>query len=369
MALITRFSPLGNLTDLTTDVELGKWGDEVESLMSTAVAGLERYTQRGKAQFADPSVVDMGGSTAAPISWIGFPASLAAQGFNGQQAYKIADGLMNDGNGHSGRDVQDEYLEWYVHRDAAGGVTQIDFTTEGPEYWDTLVQQLGPAGVLALYQTYYPDATESDLFTGGQYNHDNVFNTTKGAMHLRQAANDLSAEVEIAAQSTLTYTRQGAVLQDGGDLCNYASLGVSTRNSDPHIAQTVNGLARQGRRLSLLNPIGLYMSDAPDFTGWTTPDGSDPAKLWAVERGNPPTRGSLRSSSTVKLSDVTIGAQTIQYGGQVGERISIFLTGLYTAENTLVPTVVPVEHLTLAQVKMKLQAFVLRRDAISRTGR
>jgi hypothetical protein len=369
MALVTRFSPLGNLKDLTTDAQLTAWSREVEHLMTLAVSGLERHTGRGNAQFADPSMIDMVGATPAPISWQGFPNSLLASGYSADDAYKIADGFMYDKGGLSGRDVQDEYLEWYVQRDEAGDVTRIDFTTEGPEYWQTLLAELGPDGIVAIYQKYYPDAQKSDLFQGGRYDINNAYNTTRGAMHLRQKNNFLEAGVDIAAFSTLTYTRRGIVLRDGGDLCNYARLGVATRNSDPHIAQTVNSLARDGRRLSLVDPIGLYMDPMPDFTGWKTPDGSNPQDLWVVVRGTPPTRASLRSTPRFKLSDVTIGGQNIRYGGQIAELITIHLTGLYSAPNVLKPTIVPVEQLQAA--KTNVFAFTLSGQSkqLTLTGR
>jgi hypothetical protein len=33
---------------------------------------------------------------------------------------------------------QDEYLEWSLEKDAAGIITAINFTCEGPEYWETI---------------------------------------------------------------------------------------------------------------------------------------------------------------------------------------------------------------------------------------
>jgi hypothetical protein len=370
MALINRFSPLGNLKDLTTASQLDDWGSEVEHIMSRSVAGIERFTGRGKAQFADPSIVDMGTAAAQAINWKGFPASLAAQGFSDEEALKIADGFLQDVNGNSGRDVQDEYLEWYVQRDANKDVTRIDFTTEGPEYWDILVHELKTKGIIELYQKYYPDAQETDLFHGNRYNPDNVFNNTRGAMHLRQANNTLFAEVEIAAQSTLTYTLNGALVTDGGDLCRLARLGEKTRASDPTIAQTVNGIARMGSRISLLDPIGLYM-DPPDFTGWVTPDGSNARALWTNDRGNPMTRGSLHSPKNFKLSDVKIAGTNINYGGQVAKLISVQLTGLATGPNVVKPTIVPLDK--VSNLKSATQSFALLRGRSiarqSRTGR
>jgi hypothetical protein len=370
MVLVTNFSPLGNLTDLQGPSQLSDWSREVEHLMTMAVAAVEKLTGRGKSQFADPSRIDMAGAGEVPIAWKGFPISLVAQGFSDADALKIADGFLQDQNGLTGRDVQDEYLEWYVHRDATGDVVQIDFTTEGPEYWTTLVSDLGKDGVMRLYNRYYPDAQETDVFPGGQYNPDNVFNNTRGAMHLRQVNNNLWAEVTIAALSTLTYTKGGVPLQSGADLCNEARLGVATRASDPHIAEIVNGAAQTGTRISLKDPIGLYM-DPPDFTGWVTPDGSPASALWTSERGNPLTRGSLKSAANFKLGDVMIGGQCIAYGGQVAKLVNIQLTGLVSQAGTLTPTRVPVESLQTRAAQtnaLALQVAPLRRT-VTRAGR
>jgi hypothetical protein len=344
MALVTEFSPLGNLTDLSVPAQLEDWSKEVEHLMTMAVAAVERLTGRGKSQFADPSHSDMGAAAEVPIGWKGFPISLQAQGFSDLDAFKIADGFMQDQTGTTGRDVQDEYLEWYVHRDSVGDVVQIDFTTEGPEYWTTLVSNLGQAGVMALYNRYYPDAQPNVVFPGGRYDPNNVYNNTHGAMHLRQVNNNLWAEVAIAALSTPTYTKGGIPLQSGSDLCNEAQLGVATRASDPHIAETVNGAAQAGARISLKDPIGLYI-DPPDFTGWRTPDGSPASALWTNERGNPMTRGSLKSGANFKLGDVTIAGQKIVYGGQVAQLVGIHLIGLASQPGIVAPTSVPVEKL------------------------
>lgn len=34
-----------------------------------------------------------------------------------------------------GRAVQDEYLEWFIHRNAQGRIRAGDFATETQEYW------------------------------------------------------------------------------------------------------------------------------------------------------------------------------------------------------------------------------------------
>src|SRR5207253_2786947 len=45
---------------------------------------------------------------------------------------------------------QDEYLEWVVQRDDDGVISAIDFTCEGPEYWETIADE-DPDLLLTLY--------------------------------------------------------------------------------------------------------------------------------------------------------------------------------------------------------------------------
>src|SRR5262245_14933343 len=117
---------------------------------------------------------------------------------------------------------QDEYCEWFVDRDAAGRVTRISFTAEGPEYWEEMAK-VDPDLVVRLYQELVnPAVQRTDLFwqfdvagrnldTGqfniifqrGEYNPYNKWNTTHGALHLTHPANTLGAEINLAADATV----------------------------------------------------------------------------------------------------------------------------------------------------------------------
>jgi hypothetical protein len=112
----------------------------------------------------------------------------------------------------SSRKKQDEYCEWSVTRNPeTGKITKVTFTSEGPEYWQFLSER-DPDLVLRLYREHIgPEVQRSDLFANGEYIPMNRWNntTTDGAMHLIQQANTLSAEIELAAASTL-------VRQSGG---------------------------------------------------------------------------------------------------------------------------------------------------------
>src|SRR5207244_12908000 len=112
------------------------------------------------------------------ISWTAFPVALLAQGLTRQQAFERAD------EPGDGRNVQDEYLEWFVHRDTNGEMVAVDFTWAGPEYWEYRSTTLSDAEFTMLYQLANSSATAKALFDADDnYNPRHEFNSTKGIMH------------------------------------------------------------------------------------------------------------------------------------------------------------------------------------------
>lgn len=53
---------------------------------------------------------------------------------------------------------------------------------------------------------------------------------------------------------------KGKDLTSPQDLIKCSQYGVPDRNSDPHIGASVNALARLGAKLTLADPVGLYIS-------------------------------------------------------------------------------------------------------------
>ena len=105
------------------------------------------------------------------------------------------------GPGHARN--QDEYLEWHVTRNGAGKLTSVQFTCEGYDYYEFLGRE-APDILLSLYQKFIsPAVKHADLFSGEQYQKLNRWNTADGAMHLTQQANNLFAEVILAAEATV----------------------------------------------------------------------------------------------------------------------------------------------------------------------
>src|SRR5439155_1123353 len=118
---------------------------------------------------------------------------------------------------------QDEYLEWVTKKDAEGIITEVLFTCEGPEYWDTISEDSDL--LLALYKEIVGDNSIQldDLlfpvdvswknpnsqggpqrFAARDYNPYNKWNIA-GAVHLTQPANTLGAEIGLAGEATRLY--------------------------------------------------------------------------------------------------------------------------------------------------------------------
>ncbi|KAI1320783.1 hypothetical protein F5Y16DRAFT_389559 [Xylariaceae sp. FL0255] len=204
------------------------------------------------------------GQKPVPISWIGFPKLVEKQYPNEPQRWLEADKT---------RDVQDEYLEWTVQKNDRGQILGVTFTCEGPEYWSFLAK-CDIDKVFSLYKSLYPTRANemrlSDLLDdNGVYKPDNKWNslTPPGTiMHLIQRNNSLGAEIDIVAQATvLRKDPQGNPVTDMTKLINCSRYGNANRNSDPHIGDVVNKIARGGTSVSIANPVAIYMMSV-DFS-------------------------------------------------------------------------------------------------------
>jgi hypothetical protein len=248
------------------------------------------------------------------------------------------------------RGWQDEYCEWSVTRDpTTNKITSVMFTCENPDYWFTL-WQVDPTVVLKIYrETISPNVQLSDLYltdaganpvvnplTGEPaYNPINKWNAgtvtnpgvSGGAMHLTSPPNTLGAEVYLAAAATLlrnvaTYDAQSMVCCSG--------YGQPFRNSDPHIGFSANQFVRNlDLTISLADPVGLYIQE-PDWSTYTTPDGTAASDFWTVTRGNGPNQilhavFAVPPSKGYTVADIAIGGHPIQWGGQIPQTFQIRL--------------------------------------------
>ena len=108
------------------------------------------------------------------------------------------------------------------------------------------------------------------------------------------------------------------------------------------IGADVNGLARDGDSISLRNPVALYITGW-DSSGMKKPDGSPVGNYWKLLRGEPapgPNEAAMGLHLVFEVpapegfvvGDIKIGNRTIQYGGQLAEKITVGLFGLVCNE-------------------------------------
>lgn len=332
------YDPPGFLDDLD-DRGREAWDSWMTKTFNEAVAGDPSRNDGVRCQLFPAATPPPGAELAtAVVSWSAFPNQIKDQ-LGEPDRWAEAD---------SSRDKQDEYCEWSVRREG-DKIVEVMFTCEGPEYWDTLAANQ-PDTVLALYRKYLErdDIQLDDLFTEQdgvrKYDGRNRFNnsTDNGAMHLIMAANTLSAEIYLAGGGSMVRVKNGQPVTDQQELIECGQYGVASRNSDPSIGAAVNELARQGCRISLQNPVGLYFDELTvTDESWVTPDGASAEEIknefWTYQRGteNHWVRASFKvpAGRGYTVSDIVIDDNPIQWGAQITDKIRIKLTGLATPAN------------------------------------
>lgn len=327
---LEKFDPPGFLDDFN-DEQKDAWSRWISSQLDEGVRGRpEEFDFDGpREQFYNPTRVEIApDEQSVDITWTGFPRNVQITSVSDRQRWRKAD---------ASRDVQDEYCEWSVERDPKSDkVTRVTFTCEGPEYWRFLAETT-PEVVLDLYQRFVDQRVKmEDLFLpNGRYNLRNRWNnsTVEGAMHLIQRNNTLSAEIELAAGSSVVRVIDDRTLTGAQELIRCGLYGGRERHSDPHIGAMVNSLTRQRADVTLANPVGLYFGDL-STESWETPDGSDPGSYWTYVRGaeDKPVRAVYKVPDEIGfvVGDTTIGGQPIEFGAQIADFISIKLTGVGT---------------------------------------
>lgn len=257
----------------------------------------------------------------------------------------------------------DEYCEWSIAYNSDGKMTSVMFTCENPAYYLTM-WRIDPEAVLGIYRKYIDQSVQAeDLYlrypydgptgkkgevvvdpTTGNPAYDPVNkwnNGTKrvpgqqgGAMHLTSPPNTLSAEIYLAAASTIQ--RPSVVSQNPQSLICCAKYGQNFRNSDPHIGFVGNTTARQAE-ISLTDPVGLYIQQPANFYDWKGPKGQDVSKYWKITRGTAGTgpNGSDQILHAVfeipeiagfTINDVKIQGQKIDHIGVIADQMKIALS-------------------------------------------
>lgn len=293
---------------------------------------------------------------------------------SGRQMFPYDDsGVIDQSGGFALEErVQDEYLEWHVER-TGNKVTKITYTAEGPEYWDILANN-DQTLALALYRKYISnEVTSRDIFwqtnvagpiieieagnpnnqsvvgytpragwLKGEYNPHNIWNTRRGAMHLIQRNNSLSAEIQLAADATRRWafrTEPTSPNPDGNDrfrLTGCGQFGGINRNSDPSIGYSVNELMLNDLAVTISDPVGLYISEI-QLDGLKDPNGNPLAveDVLNISRGdeNSSKPRILRFSITPPadanygLEECTLDGLPLSTGGSIARQTTITIYG------------------------------------------
>lgn len=365
---MVHFRPPGRIGDFARSSrpeELAEGWDAIVDSWFTQAA------QSTDGLFFNPAAPDAPVGEPVPVVWDAFPLAIT-HWFDGQPdgdrlTFEAAETLrplrysgrplraVRDGRLAEELEVfhrqQDEYCEWFVER-TDGEITDVWFTSEGPEYWEFLASGTAPFFdegdprcdltpgdpelVVALYREHVSPAVEmADLFwahdvaafTGdrwvyvayaGDYNRLNRWTTTDGLMHLTHPANTLAGEVRVAAAATVLRTEAS----DAETFACCAGFAEVNRSSDPLIGFGVNRAARAGHAVGLADPLGLYIA------GLTTGVLDDPS-VWTVTRGSAEEQMVLRARVEVPPgSPLTVAGVPLEWGGQLARHIGMVLTGL-----------------------------------------
>jgi hypothetical protein len=344
---LDHFDPPAFNDDLDDDSALKTlWSQAMSAKFDISINSVQNHlTQHGDGtcQFYNPVTAGLSGPdlplAAGEVPWNGFPKRFLRSGPHGTPGFGDAEPVSLPPN--SGR-AQDEYLEWHLSRNSDGKIVSVEFTCEGYDYYEFLAEQ-APGKLVALYQKYInPAVQREDLFSAGSYNRFNHWNMQDGAMHLTNSANNLFAEVFLGASATVRRKNSaGAEITATIPLIKCGEYGDESRNSDPAIGAAVNGLARQGRMITLANPVGLYIASF-DGSGFRLPDDSAADGFFQILRGK--TGQALRAvyqlpqnlaSAGLTVSDVKIGGTPIEFGGQIAQRITMKLTGVASVDQSI----------------------------------
>lgn len=328
MVKLKQFSPPGRERDAQSIPQAN-----FEEKWSTKVAGLLAAARASAGTLYDPrEEVTPAGAKLRPVSWEAFPGR-HRQSMDDPAVLEFVD---------SERDEQDEYCEWSVEREGKT-IKRVTFTTEVPDYYK-LLHRTDPDAVAALYHKHVDSGLQSSALKGanGTYDPRNDHNQSIDGpiMHLSQVDNTLEAAINLIGVATFRRARaDGTPVTAKKALAKCAGMGDPERNSDPKIAVTVNDLARLGNRLTLADPVGLYLGEF-GFGGVGLPDDVNPADCWIVERGEKPFVVRARfeiPEGKGSVSDVSINGEPVRFGAQLAQRVPVMLRAIAHSPGTVTP--------------------------------
>lgn len=322
----------GNMDELTPEL-LESWRNLQSKYFETGirVAKEEADPPSDKAWIFNPLTSGTEGVNVADVRWNAFPKRLLDNFGTATAAWSEAD---------RSRNRHEEYCEWEVVRDPVTlKVERVTFTTEVYEYYQMLLDE-SPAQLLDLYHRYVSDQVELGDLRGpqGAYNPTNKWNYPeiqgkRGVlMHMGFGANTLQAAINLSAEATWpSIDDSGTLITDEQGLIDCREYGARERHSDPHIGAQINALTRAGNEISFAGPVGLYI-DSVDLSGFELPGAASPDDLFRVVRGDADHMMRVvfeaPAGSHFDLGDVKIDGNSIRFGGQVAEKLTIRIRGI-----------------------------------------
>jgi len=163
-------------------------------------------------------------------------------------------------------------------------------------------------------------------------------------MHLIQVNNTLGAQVDLAGRATILRRREdGTPIVDRDELVKCSDFGNAKRNSDPTIGAAINAIARNGHKLTVENPVGLYI-DSVDWAQIRPPaghDDDDPQTFWKWTRGRTGyyVRGEFEvpSEKGYVLGDLLVRNTPLKFGGQLADVINVSVRARVSGPPNVVP--------------------------------
>jgi len=345
--------------------------DAVESDTALRVAWDERVEQclaAARARHPD-SVLDAADSRTTELTapdWTGLP--LRAERCLGRAAALALLDHPPGPDGSSGRDFQEEYLEWrVVCSPATGGVQRIELTTELADRWclaaahepTALLSRVAAfageqsAPVSEVYGSYDPFAdtatpagrerafADTMLGTGAC----SPYNDGRRAICcMTQPTNTLDALLTLAATASRPRrVRAPGARRDRAPIAGellplIADAAQAGRGSDPLLAERFARLAFEDRLVALAEPVGVWIQGV-EHTRLRTPGGEPVPEDWFVfGRGlgsehAPSGRPAHPQRLTLEVPAVegfTVGdivdvatEQRIRHGGQIAELVEL----------------------------------------------
>jgi hypothetical protein len=322
MPLVTRYDTPSSIRDFPAGSAFyANWHNYIAGELAASTPG-----GIGGGEFYDASEINVKEVGRRALNWMAFPRDVRfLNRDNKEQAYIDAENRL----------VQNEYCEWRVTKKGSK-ITKVIFISESPEYWEELWAE-DPIGVVALYKSILGNNSiqKTDLESSpGVYKRKNIWNTTKGIVHLIQRINTLNAAFGLSQDLGAS-----SVAKDNYEM----NLNFFT-SVDPRVQNDVGTLVRKGLSVTLAEPIGLYITGWDD-TGWTKPNGQPVGNYWKPVRGNAPLPGQpghvlrleyeVPASEGFVVGDIRIGGRPIKYGGQIAEHVTVAIVG---TAGTRVPT-------------------------------